>query len=290
MMSQIKEVSFPLALVWYRGDRWAVFPSPGLAPAASQASRGTQNLLRLLWNSFLIAFSALLPLINPLGSALVFLGLVGEAPPAVYRSLARRIALNNIAFLAVIEVLGSAILNFFGVSLAIVQVSGGIVIASLGWSVLNEKDSSAGARGKQEEMALKADSPAGHTAESPAAAAPGTGPETSLHFLEQKAFYPFTFPVTSGPGTLVVMLTLSARYSGGPMAQNVVGHLGLFLAVIVLSALVYLCFAYAPRITRAIPASTAHGILRVVAFILLCIGVQIAWNGLSQLLGGLLRP
>ena len=81
-----------------------------------------------LWNSFLIAFSVLLPLINPLGSALVFLGLAGEATPAVYRSLARRIAINNIIFLAVIEVLGATILKFFGISLPIVQLAGGIVI------------------------------------------------------------------------------------------------------------------------------------------------------------------
>ncbi len=227
-------------------------------------------MLLLLWNAFLIAFSALLPLINPLGSALVFLGLVGEAPPAVFRSLARRIAINNVAFLAVIELLGSAILNFFGVSLPIVQVSGGIVIASIGWSVLNEKDSTATARDKREEMALST--------------------EEGYRSLEQKAFYPFTFPVTSGPGTLVVMLTLSARFSGGALAGNVVGHVGLFLAVLVLSALVYVCYAYAPRITKAIPPSTAHGILRVVAFILLCIGVQIAWNGLVVLIHGLLHP
>ena len=227
------------------------------------------RLLLLLWNAFLIAFSALLPLINPLGSALVFLGLVGEAPPAVYRSLARRIALNNIAFLAVIELLGSAILNFFGVSLPIVQVSGGIVIASIGWSVLNEKDSAETTRDKREEAELSV--------------------HENFRSLDDKAFYPFTFPVTSGPGTLVVMLTLSARFSGGPLAGNVVGHLGLFAAVLVLSALVYVCYAYAPRITKAIPASTAHGILRVIAFILLCIGVQIAWNGLAQLLGSLLK-
>jgi multiple antibiotic resistance protein len=50
-----------------------------------------------LWNAFLVAFSVLLPLINPLGSALVFLGLAGEAPPQVYRRLARRIAINNIS-------------------------------------------------------------------------------------------------------------------------------------------------------------------------------------------------
>lgn len=223
----------------------------------------------LLWNAFLIAFSALLPLINPLGSALVFLGLVGEAPPEVYRSLARRVAVNNIAFLAIMELLGSAILNFFGLSLPIVKVSGGIVIASIGWTVLNEKDSEATTRDKREEVALAS--------------------SQSFQGLNQKAFYPFTFPVTSGPGTLVVLLTLSARFSGGPLTANVLGHLGLFIAVVVLSGLVYICYAYAPRITKAIPPSTAHGILRVIAFILLCIGVQIAWNGLAQLLGGLLH-
>jgi multiple antibiotic resistance protein len=218
----------------------------------------------LIWNAFLISFSALLPLINPLGSSLVFLGLVGEVPSGIYRSLARKIAVNNIVFLAVIELLGSAILNFFGISLPIVQVAGGIVIASIGWSVLNEQDSEASARNKREEIQLDQ--------------------STSLRNLEQKAFYPFTFPVTSGPGTLVTVLTLSARFSGSPISQNVLGHIGLLVAVLVLSAAVYVCYAYAPRITQTISPTTAHGILRVVAFITICIGVQITWNGLSYLI------
>jgi len=113
--------------------------------------------------------------------------------------------------------------------------------------------------------------------------------DAGVRDLEQKTFYPFTFPVTSGPGTLVVMLTLSAHASDPVLSKNVLGHLGIFLAVIVLSALVYICYAYAPRITAAISESTAHGILRVVAFILLSIGVQIAWNGLSVLLGSVLK-
>src|ERR1700722_4642360 len=108
-------------------------------------------MIKPLWESFLIAFSVLLPLINPLGSALVFMGLAGDAPPSVYRSLARRIALNNVIFLAIIEVLGATILRFFGISLPIVQLSGGIVIAAMGGSVLNERDARATSRNKQEE-------------------------------------------------------------------------------------------------------------------------------------------
>ncbi len=224
----------------------------------------------LVWSSFLIAFSALLPLINPLGSALVFLGLAGQAPPEVFRKLARKIAINNIVFLAVFELLGAAILSFFGISLPIVQVSGGIVIAAIGWGVLNEKDAAAETRDKREQAAICS--------------------EDNIRALEQRAFYPFTFPVTSGPGTLVVLLTLSARFSEGLTERNLLGHAGLFLAIVVLSALVYVCYAYAPRITKIISESTAHGILRVIAFILLCIGVQIAWNGLSVLLKTVLKP
>ncbi len=224
----------------------------------------------LLWNSFLIAFSVLLPLINPLGSALVFLGLAGEAPPAVYRSLARKIAVNNIIFLTIIELLGAAILDFFGISLPIVQLSGGIVIAAMGWSVLNERDARAIVKNKEEESEVR--------------------DETRVRYLEQGTFYPFTFPVTSGPGTLVAVLTLTAHISTRVVSKDVLAHLGVFLAVVVISVLVYFCYAYASKITTIIPPSTAHGILRVVAFILLCIGVQIAWNGFAALLATVLRP
>ena len=220
-------------------------------------------------NSFLIAFSALLPLINPLGSALVLFGLVGDAPASVYRSLARKIAIDNVIFLAIVEVLGVTILNFFGISLPIVQFAGGIVIAAMGWSVLNERDARAGSRNKQEE-----------TDERDA---------TQAHDFQQEVFYPFTFPITSGPGTLVALITVTAHNSSHELSKNLLSHAGVFLAIVVLSLFVYFCYRFAPRITKAIPPSTAHGILRVVAFILLCIGVQIAWNGLSVLIRQVLK-
>jgi multiple antibiotic resistance protein len=223
-----------------------------------------------LWSSFLLAFSVLLPLINPLGSAFVFLGLAGDAPPTVYRSLARRIAINNVVFLTIIELLGAGILNFFGISLPIVQLSGGIVIAIMGWSVLNEKQASADSRKEIEETEVRS--------------------EIRERDLEERSFYPFTFPITSGPGTLVALLTLTAHISNRVISRDVLAHFGIFLAVLVLSVLVYLCYAYAHRISKVIPPSTAHGILRVIAFILLCIGVQIAWNGLSALLIAIVRP
>jgi len=223
-----------------------------------------------VWKAFLISFSVLLPLINPLGSALVFLGLVGDAPPKLLRSLARRIAINNIIFLGVFEVTGAAILNFFGISLPIVQFSGGIVVAAMGWAVLNERSAGVDTRKKQEET--------------------GTGAEPDTSHLEEGVFYPFTFPITSGPGTLVALLTVTAHIHDKVLTHNLLAHLGVFLSVVVLSVLVYFCYANAPRITKKIPPSTAHGILRVIAFILLCIGIQIAWNGLSALIATIIKP
>jgi multiple antibiotic resistance protein len=220
-------------------------------------------------NGFLLAFSALLPLINPLGSALVFMSLVGSAPPKVYLSLARRIAVNNIVFLGTIELVGAAILNFFGISLPIVQVTGGLVIAAMGWKTLNESDASANTRQKREECDEK--------------------DEVLLENLNKKVFYPFTFPVTSGPGTLVTVLTLSAQASRHGLKANLLQHGAVFAAVVVLSVGVFLCYGYAPKITTKISQSTAHGILRVIAFILLCIGVQIAWNGVSELVSTVLK-
>jgi multiple antibiotic resistance protein len=224
----------------------------------------------LLWKYFALGFSALLPLINPLGSALIFLGLVGRAPIDAYRALARRIAINTVIFFAVIEVIGEYLLGFFGISLPIMQVSGGIVIAMIGWSVLNQKDTAPNPEKTNVTVA-----PAVTMAE--------------IDELQEKAFYPFTFPITAGPGCIVVMLTLSVHATQHTLTDTVLAHVGLFIAAIVLSASVYLCYAYAPKIARAISPSTVHGILRVVAFILFCIGVQIAWNGLKGLLTPLLK-
>ena len=225
--------------------------------------------MALVWKYFAFGFSALLPVVNPLGSALVFLGLVGVVPAEVYRSLARRIAINTILFFAVIELIGSTILHFFGISLPIVQVSGGLVLASMGWSLLNQKDPQTTVEEAHAEVQSTA--------------------QVRRSTLEQGTFYPLTFPVTAGPGCIVVMLTLGAHASTKTITDTVLAHAGLLLAVVLLSALVYVCYAYAPQITRKISPSTAHGILRVVAFILLCIGVQIAWNGASALLATVLQ-
>src|SRR6202046_381325 len=174
----------------------------------------------LLWKYFALGFSALLPLVNPLGSALVFLGLVGIAPPHIYRALARRIALNTVIFFAVIELVGSSLLAFFGISLPIMEVSGGIVIAMIGWSLLKQKDSTAPNPEKTSTSTLPAITP------------------NEIKELQNKAFYPFTFPITAGPGCIVIMLTLTVHNQQTSIEDKVLAHIGLFIAVVFLAGLI----------------------------------------------------
>lgn len=210
-----------------------------------------------------IGFSTLFPLINPVGSALIFLGMVGPVEHAVYKRLARKIALITVLFLLTVDFVGSFILTFFGVSLPVVEVAGGLVIASMGWKLLNEPDRAAAVL-----------------------------PEQPLHTsaaLDARVFYPFTFPITAGPGTVVVMLALAAHAKQTTLLDNVFSQLGLFAAILVLCVMVYFSYAYAPAITRKISPQTTHGILRIISFLLLAIGVQIFWRGASKLLLGLMH-
>ena len=220
--------------------------------------------MQALLTFFGLSFSALLPLINPVGDALVFLGVIGAAPPAVYRRLAKRVAINTAMFLILIESAGAAIIRFFGISLPVMQVSGGLVLAAMGWRLLSQ------------------DQPT-------AAAETAPSPETDLSSLESKVFYPLTFPITAGPGCVVVMITLSAQASAQRGFADLAAHGGIALAVAALSAVVFVCYGFAPMIAARIKPQTAHGVQRVIAFVLLSIGVQITWNGLATLLGTLRR-
>jgi multiple antibiotic resistance protein len=222
------------------------------------------KIVSLLAQYFALSFSALLPVVNPLGSALLLLGIVGNAPSSVYRELARKVAIRTAILFMVVELVGAALLTFFGISLPVVQVAGGLVLAAMGWRLLNRQDSEV-----QGSAAMA---------------------ETSFVALEDKIFYPFTFPVTVGPGCIVVMLTLGARASAESVTPDVVAHLGILAATVVLSVVVYFSYAYAPKITSRISPQTAHGILRVVAFVLLCIGVQITSNGVQAVLRTALKP
>ncbi len=204
-----------------------------------------------------LAFSALLPLINPIGSAVMFLGLVPNADHQTLKTLARTIAINTVWFLLIVQITGSYVLRFFGISLPVVQVAGGLVVATIGWALLNKPDPES-----------KTSDPV----------------PTSPQSLDGMIFYPLTFPITAGPGCIVVALTLSAHASMPSLAKSAFAHLGLLIGTVLIGIVVYFSYAYADRMEARLSPSITQGILRVIAFILVCIGCEIMWDGIQNLL------
>src|SRR5271156_902389 len=88
----------------------------------------------------LLIFAALLPIVNPLGMAPIFAEMTLGYSDAIRRTVAFRVAVNGVALLIASLLIGSYILQFFGISLAAVQVGGGLVVTIAGWNILNKKN------------------------------------------------------------------------------------------------------------------------------------------------------
>jgi multiple antibiotic resistance protein len=203
----------------------------------------------------LIDVAALFPIVNPIGTAPMFLTLTRGASAATRVTLARKIALNGFVLLVVSMFVGTYILKFFGISLPVVQVAGGLVLTSTGWSLLTRPPGEA----NPEHEVLP----------------------TERAWFEQ-SFYPLTLPLTVGPGSLSVAVTLGANMSGR-LAPDVTLAVASVLAPAFIALTVYLSYAWADRVARMLGESAVNVFLRLSSFILLCIGVQILVNGITAL-------
>jgi len=223
-----------------------------------------------MWNDFstifLLVFTGLLPVVNPPGSALIVLGLVPEASSPQRAWLARGIALNSLLMLAASIGVGAYVLSFFGISIPVLRLAGGAVIAATGWRLLN-----APAQVDHHVSAGLAEAEAG-VDEAP---------------LRAQLFYPLTLPITVGPGSIAVAIALgTSSPREGPLPIHIIAAAA---ALLVLCALIYICMRYAWQLRRLLGNSGTQVALRLLAFVILCIGVQIGWLGLSELLAGLPR-
>lgn len=213
----------------------------------------------LLKSTFLI-LTALFPIVNPLGGAPLFLSLTHYYTGEQRRILSRRIALNSIVLIVVSYFIGTHILAFFGISLPVVQVGGGLVLVSTGWAMLKQKD----------EDSTKSD----------------VHRTVDVEDLSRKAFYPLTLPLTVGPGSISVAITLGANE---PHVDHsiIFSMIGAVIGAVLIAASVYLCYAFSDRLARVLGETAMSVIMRLSSFLLVCIGVQIIWNGVSALLSSL---
>jgi len=206
--------------------------------------------------AFLLMYAGLFPIINPPAMAPIFLGLTQQSTSAERHRLAARVAINGLLLLFGSLLAGSYLLEFFGIMMPVVRVGGGFVVLALGWKLLNEPG------------ALVEHHAERHAAE------------------PTDSFYPLTMPLTIGPGAISTAIALGSER---PEASGM-GHLALIAAgagagLIAIAATVYICFRFADRIVAALGTGGTNVLIRLSAFVLFCLGVQIVWTGYSALVG-----
>ena len=211
--------------------------------------------LRHFVETVLLVLAALLPIVNPFGGAPVFLAMTADCTDELRATLAKKIAINAFMLLVGSLFVGTYVLEFFGLSVPVVQVAGGIVVFTTAWELLR--------------------------AGSPTPVVPATTP--AAEEIARRAFYPLTLPLTVGPGTISVAITIGARHS--PNVQSLlINQTADMVGAVLVAVTVFVCYRYADRVLRALGETGTNVLIRLSAFILLCIGVQIFWTGVAALL------
>lgn len=213
--------------------------------------------------SFLFVIAAILPILNPAATAPIFLGLTEGASAATRALLARRIARNMFALMIGSMLIGSYVLDFFGISLPIVRVGGGMIVAATAWRMLTTTQTTIDSRSELAEAFT---------------------PEQA----SRQAFYPLTFPVSCGPGSIAAAITVGVALHDEKLSLSLARMGGAVLGLLLIGVIMFLAFRYAQQLLRPLGEAGTVVFLRLSAFILLCLGVQIVWDGASELLRGLL--
>jgi len=170
-------------------------------------------------SAFLLTFAALFPIVNPLEGAPFFLGLTAGLSSAERRVLAGKAAVNGFALLLGSMALGPWLLEVFGIQLPVVRIAGGLVVAALGWKLLTQEQWSDHAAGVQAGSAAKVGS-----------------------------FYPLTMPLTVGPGSMSVAITIGSRKPGFTQVSELVEHAGgALLGLIAIALSIYLAYRFADK-------------------------------------------
>lgn len=207
-------------------------------------------------NAFLLIYAGLFPVVNPLGGAPLFLGATRRFTDAERHVLARWVAINSLALLVGSLFFGAAVLEFFGITLPVVRIAGGLVVSVFGWTLLQS---------------------GGHVDGGKAATSGVSNPD---------AFYPLTMPLTVGPGSISVAITLGSQRPHGPhyLGALLLPALGAIAGLVAISATIFACYRSADPIGRVLGERGTAVLTQLSAFIMLCIGIQILWDGVSQLI------
>jgi multiple antibiotic resistance protein len=208
-------------------------------------------------NAFLLVYAGLFPIVNPVGGAPIFLGLTRYATDSERHALAARVAVNGFFLLLGSLFVGSYVLEFFGITLPVVRIAGGLVVTSFGWKLLQAGD--------------EPEHQAAH--------------DVRASGIAIDPFYPLTMPLTVGPGSIAVAITLGSQrpHANADMTELVLLGGGAVAGLAAIALTVFLCYRFAGRLVAGLGKSGTNVLMRLSAFILVCIGIEIIWNGYKAL-------
>lgn len=213
--------------------------------------------------SFLFTIATLLPMLNPPAAAPIFLTLTEGASTSARTRLSKKVAINIFIMLTVAMIAGNVVLNFFGISLPIIRIGGGLLVIATAWRLVSASDFDA------EQAQDMAES-------------------YSWEHVRAKAFYPLTFPMLCGPGSLSAALTVGATLHHSSAVVGATKLAGAIPAVAAAAFVVYLCLRFASQFLHRLGQNGTAVVMRLSAFILLCLGVQIVWDGFHEIVLDLL--
>src|SRR5277367_4100987 len=180
--------------------------------------------MSISFSTFLLSFTALFSIVNPLSGTFIFFGATRDLEPKIRSQMARWVGIYSFAIVALSLYLGAYVLEFFGVSIPVLRVSGGIIVAAAGWRMLNAPDATAQRR-----------------SETPS-------PRSIDVHPSRLAFYPLTMPLTAGPGTISVAISLGAGRPIGLHASTLEFFVETLAASLLLSVLIYGFYRYSGRL------------------------------------------
>lgn len=208
------------------------------------------------YTEFIKSFGAFFAIMNPFVNLPIFLALTTDFSIAQQRTLAIKVTLFSIVMCLILLVAGKNILDFFGLHVDQFRIAGGLVLASIAWSMLNGRNSTSHYGTPKE--------------------------QDSIADLNSLAFYPLTFPMIVGPGTIATLIIYAGHYD-----KNISGFLGVGISVGTVILVLFMVLFFASFFGRVLTDTMRVIMTRLMGMILLAIAIEMVFAGVKTILPGL---
>jgi MarC family membrane protein len=204
------------------------------------------QFLRTIPASAAATFLALFPIVDPFGGIPIFFTMTSSWTVRDRNYTAVKTGIWVFIILVTFLFFGRFVLYFFGISLPVLKIAGGLIVANAAWGMVTST-----ARITPAES---------HEAES----------------KEDISLTPLAMPLMSGPGAIGVVMALAAH------VDDAAGYIGMIIGVAAVALSVTLFFLLGGPLVRRLGPSAVGAINKIFGFLILAIAVQLVWNGLAD--------